>query len=104
MARGKQDHRPLALHVTNFLDALCTLCAMGLAGVEEANPLLAWSLNYSITSFLVIKFTAVAFATSYLEQYLQPEQSWVFSALLTVMLTVLCWHAYGAVLLATIPR
>lgn len=87
-----------SIHITNFLDALLTLCAVSV-GVEEANPFLSWSFQYSSTTFLVVKFVVVAFAVTYLDVELRPPRYWVFSAILAVLCITLCWHAYGFLVL-----
>ena len=93
------DHRVPLIHLCNFADALCTLYAVGLLGVEEANPLLSWCFQYSETGFLVFKFVFVTFAVAYLESVIADAQRWLLSAVLSVLLITLCWHAYGLVFL-----
>ena len=89
------DYRVPLIHLCNFADALCTLYAVGLLGVEEANPFLSWCFQYSETGFLMFKFVFVTFAVSYLDDHLPERRKWIFNAILSVMLMVLCWHAYG---------
>jgi len=90
------------IHLCNFLDALCTLCFVGLLRVEEANPLLAWCFQYSETNFLVVKFVCCTFAVSYLDSHMRKQHRWVLDAILCMFLMVLCWHAYGLISLLTL--
>ena len=97
------DVRVPLIHFSNFADALCTLYAVGLLGVEEANPLLSWCFQYSETGFLVFKFVFVTFAVSYLDAVITRSQRWLMSAILSVLMITLCWHAYGIVFLTATP-
>jgi hypothetical protein len=52
-------------HVLNFLDATLTLYATS-RGVEEANPIMAWTLEVSPLFFVVVKFTVFGVAIDFL--------------------------------------
>ena len=52
-------------HVLNFLDATLTLYATS-KGIEEANPIMAWTLEVSPLFFVVVKFSVFGVAIDFL--------------------------------------
>ena len=88
-------YRLVLIHLANFADALLTLLVVS-RGVEEANPLIAPFIeSNSYMAFLLVKFSVVAMSVEVLRLRLSKGQDWVLTGLLIVMLSVLCWHAYG---------
>ena len=65
-------------HVLNLLDATLTLYAVS-RGVEEANPIMAWTLQVSPLFFVFVKFTVFSVAIDFLARtrpaYLLPVAS-----------------------------
>ena len=74
-------------HVLNFLDATLTLYATS-RGVEEANPIMAWTLEVSPLFFAVVKFTVFGVAIGFLAQT-RPSLLKLVAALFGV---VVAWH------------
>tara|TARA_R110002110_G_scaffold414073_1_gene642904 strand:+ start:214 stop:501 length:288 start_codon:yes stop_codon:yes gene_type:complete len=74
-------------HLLNFLDASLTLYAIS-RGVEEANPLMAWTLEVGPMFFAAVKFTVFTIAIDFLSR-VRPV---LLVPIAMVFGSVVAWH------------
>ena len=77
----------LISHLMNFCDAVLTLYAVS-NGIEEANPIMAWTLSVSPVLFLSIKFLVFGSAVHFIA--LKRPSLLLYVSLL--FMVVLAWH------------
>lgn len=90
-----RGHKIILIHLLNFLDAVLTLIAVEIFGVEEANPFMREALHVGPIVFLLAKFTVLTAALEYLNAQQFRLKSLVLTALLCCFLTLTAWHVFG---------
>jgi len=77
----------LLAHLGNFTDACLTLFAVS-RGAVELNPIMAFLIEGSPFSFLLVKFLLFAFAVDFMARHKPQFLKWVAA----LYLTVSAWH------------
>ena len=76
-------------HLLNVCDALLTLIAVS-QGVEEANPIMAWTLAIGPAFFLTVKFTIFSVALTFIYK----KAPALLAPIGLLFTAVVAWHMY----------
>ena len=92
-----RGYKIILIHLLNFLDAVLTLIAVKIFGVEEANPFMREALHMGPIIFLASKFVILTVALEYLNKQDFRLRPIVFTVLLCCFLILTAWHVFGLV-------